>query len=206
MKKYWIIFLALCFSVFTNAATLRFPDTVELMAVNGQKMKVDGHLVELHKGNNELVFRYVEVLKHGTKKKKYQSAPLISVINVFQDRILTLSHRVFNTYAMAEVAFRKDNVNWKLSYSNGDVKALTPDVLPGNEGLFPYANIEKLIEKYNLSHNINISPTTLSQVSRPEKININTNSDEFIKKIKAWYLNASDIEKKALLKWMIEQN
>lgn len=218
MKKYWVSLLAICSWGVSHAATLNFPNTVELMAVNGQKVKINGHSIELHEGKNEVVYRYAEVLKNGSNKRKYQSDPLVSVFDVPQNGDITVSHRKFNTYSMAEVAFRTEKVNWQLISSDGDSALLSPQVLLGNDGLFPYSDLERAIEKYNLTHNIEISPMALTPTSsdiepksvssniKNNKIQINTGSDEFIKEIKSWYLDASDLERKSLLKWMIEHN
>ncbi|MDC0609979.1 DUF2057 domain-containing protein [Vibrio sp.] len=214
MKNYlkYSITLALFLASVCHAANLTIPNTVELMALNGQKLKltIEKNEVEVHSGQNEIVYRYVEVLKDGSKQRKYQSAPLVSLIDVPENEDLTLSHKAFSNYTMAAVAFRTDKVDWTITDTTGKQKSLNPEILPGDEGLFPYANIERLIEKYNASHNINIAPAALIQsevnAAESEKININTNSDAFIKEIKSWYLTASDIERKALLKWMIENN
>lgn len=217
----WGVFVGSC-SCTTLAAELTLPGSVELLALDGQKVNHTGEL-KLPEGKHQLVFRYEESLRFGSRNKKYQSTPLIVSIPFSESAQVVLRHSRFRDYSAAESAFENGTVAWQLADPQGKLTDLQPVELPGNPGFLPYQNIEAAIERYNRQHGIATSslgkaapavqvPATFTQQkpmnSRQTVIPESSDSGysgDFVPRIQAWYLQATDAERKALLKWMIEQ-
>ena len=200
---------ALSVSAFSLSALadLTVPGTVDILALNGKK--IEGmQTLSLSEGRNQLVIRYTQVLRQGSKQKRYQSKPYVTVIDVVNsDDEMEITHRYFSRYDNAKVAFATNRADWSLTV-NEVTKPLAVDELPGKPGFLPYRDIEKLVAQYNINHG--------PEVKAEQGISLNTDSPElqtakaassgeFIKEIKQWYKNASDAERKAMLTWMIEQ-
>ncbi|WNJ96080.1 DUF2057 domain-containing protein [Vibrio ruber] len=221
MKHIQSIFVGVLVASFagtTFAAELTLPGSVELLALDGQKVDHTNTL-KLSEGQHQLVFRYEESLRFGTRNKKYQSTPLIVSIPFAESAQMTLSHSRFRDYSAAESAFENGTVSWQLADQQARLTDLEPVELPGNPGFLPYQNIEAAIQRYNRQHEMSSVKTTPAFDVRPqeqEPLNNSRqavahppsdarNSKNFVPRIQAWYLQATDAERKALLKWMIEQ-
>ncbi|MDG3088243.1 DUF2057 family protein [Vibrio hannami] len=214
--------LLLSFSV--TSAELSVPRTVDVLAINGVQVKEKEHYT-LNAGENQLVIRYAQVLKKGSLKKQFESKPYVvsvSVINQSSDYRIT--HKRFLNYSAAEAAFKNDKAGWVLETDNGSIMLETVE-LPGNPGFMPYQDIEKAVANYNQQAGIEISdpvgdvqkvvevkkdvvkptPAVVESSASVSSVAVGSNSAEFVKDIQSWYLNASDEERKSLLKWMIEQ-
>ncbi|SHF75274.1 DUF2057 domain-containing protein [Vibrio gazogenes] len=214
--------LAGSFSCATLAAELTLPRSVELLALDGQKVAHTA-VLQLPEGKHQFVFRYEESLRFGSRKKKYQSMPLIVSIPFSDSAQMALRHSRLRDYSAAESAFKNGTVAWQLSNSQGKLTELHPVELPGNPGFLPYQNIEAAIGRYNRQHGIPMSSGSASvraeqgaatpkqqKTMNPRQTVVPEPSDaqytgDFVPRIQAWYLHATDAERKALLKWMIEQ-
>ncbi|KUJ00440.1 YccT family protein [Vibrio sp. MEBiC08052] len=206
----------------TLAAELTLPGSVELLALDGQKVNHTSEL-KLPEGKHQLVFRYEESLRFGSRNKKYQSTPLIVSIPFSESAQVVLRHSRFRDYSAAESAFENGTVAWQLADPQGKLTDLQPVELPGNPGFLPYQNIEAAIGRYNRQHGIPMSSvgssvqTEQALVTRKQQKPMDTlqtvipessdsrYSGDFVPRIQDWYLQATDAERKALLKWMIEQ-
>ncbi|MDW6091974.1 DUF2057 family protein [Vibrio rhizosphaerae] len=215
--------LAGYFSGAVCAAELSLPGSVALLAVDGQKVE-HTQMIQLPGGTHQFVFRYEESLRYGSRKKKYQSTPLVVFIPFSESASMVLSHSRFRDYSTAESAFENGTVVWQLVDSQGKYTALQPVELPGNPGFLPYQNIEAAIARYNrqqgisrlsggtssprteLSPSMSKSPqsteTGQTEIAQPSG---SRSADHFVPQIQAWYLQATDAQRKALLKWMMEQ-
>ncbi|PWI34801.1 hypothetical protein DI392_00515 [Vibrio albus] len=204
---------ALILSSSLSAADLTLPRTVDVLAVNGKAVK-ETQSLNLSQGHNQVVIRYVESLRNGSGKKRFQSKPLVTFIDVenASDQ-LNISHKYFRTYDSAKVSFATNNADWTLTVNNAK-SPLVVDELPGESGFLPYRDLEKSIVKYNDSHNIQFtevhSPVpekTLAPkvTDRSVPTDIPVISELSVKEIKQWFLHASGSERKALLTWMIQQ-
>ncbi|SIO94301.1 YccT family protein [Vibrio spartinae] len=210
------------FSCLTLAAELTLPRSVELLALDGQKVE-HTEVLELPKGKHQFVFRYEESLRFGSRKKKYQSTPLIVSIPFSESAQVALRHSHLRDYSAAASAFKNGTVAWQLVDPQGKFTDLQPVELPGNPGFLPYQDIEAAIGRYNRQHGIPLSsggtsvraeqvpattkpqqPMNSRQAVIPESTDAQYSGD-FVPQIQAWYLQATDAERKALLKWMIEQ-
>ncbi len=200
------------FSVSVLAAELTLPGSVALLALDGKKNHQSGVLT-LPEGKHQLVFRYEEALRFGTRKKKYQSSPLIVSVQLPEAAEVVLRHSRFRDYSAADSAFLNDKVEWQLENAQGALSDLQPAILPGNPGLLPYQDIEAAVLRYNQQNSVAEMPRLVRgqqaeiMAGQTENHHSKTHpfSDDFTIQIKSWYLQASDAERKALLKWMIEQ-
>ncbi|ASA56350.1 DUF2057 domain-containing protein [Vibrio gazogenes] len=214
--------LAGSFSCAALAAELTLPRSVELLALDGQKVAHTA-VVKLPEGQHQFVFRYEESLRFGSHKKKYQSTPLIVSIPFSESTQMVLHHSRFRDYSAAASAFENGTVEWQVVDPQGELTDLHPVELPGNPGFLPYQNIEAAIGRYNRQHGISMSSdrmvmrTVQGQMTTKPQPPINSRqavthdasdtqyAGDFVPQIQAWYLQATDAERKALLKWMIEQ-
>lgn len=205
---------------FSAFAGLSLPQSVDLLAVNGKKVK-ETRSIELPTGDNQLVIRYSQVLKDGSARKMFESKPLVVTVTVADsNQDMAISHKQFRDYQVAKAAFRNAKAGWMLT-TDGNGAYLATSELPGNPGLFPYQDIERAIKAYNFQYGISLVTVDLeveTPASNAREFQIGSASDTakkqqqlkvedpMVTEIKKWYLQANDQERKALLKWMIENN
>lgn len=195
MFKRGLIFLTIACGYPVYATELHTPFTVELLAINGKKVDTAQHDYPLRDGNNQIVLKYVKSLRNGNKNSKFETKPLVANIQVTSDnQDFYIKHNQFNTYTQAVSAYENNTFGWTLS-SNGKRVPLTTEVLPSNTGFMPYHDIERVIKDYNKKNHVQIVHNDVTPTN-----------NNFIAEFKSWFLDASPEEKKAMLKWMIDNS
>ncbi|RQW63890.1 DUF2057 family protein [Vibrio viridaestus] len=194
MRNSIIFIIGFLLTLNANASMLEVSSNVDVLAINGKAVK-EKRQYELENTKNQLVVQYVEALRNGSTTKKYQSKPyVLEVSSVNGD--MKLSHKSYLNYSAADAAFRNNINGWTFQNKNGDSIELNMSVLPNVSSIMPYQDIESTVKQYNTNNQISELNNDAQSV---EYTNIS------MKDVKVWFLNSSQQDRKAILKWMIEQ-
>jgi len=210
MKITKFIFLTLAsVAPFSHAASLDLPYSVDFLALNGVEQDSKDILHDLKPGKHQVIIRYSEDLRNGSKNDLYVSKPLVLELDIKSAADeYSLDHKNFRTYKAAEAAFDNKKAGWTLKHS-GFSELVYPEELMA-DGFMPYANIEKAIRKHNKEKGIvltaagatNVTDAVVS-VSDSGEVEI---SGDPVTQLKLWYTKASKDERKAFRIWMIDQD
>ncbi|WP_100753009.1 DUF2057 domain-containing protein [Vibrio salilacus] len=194
-----------------QAATITSERGVEFMVVDGHAVNFDRwspqQSIELADGTHQLVMRFEDEVKRGSKEVIYTSRPYVFELTVNgRDMTIGLDTRL-SAQSQASSYFAS-GAQWQAVYSNDEVKPLVATVLEG-DGFAAYSNMEELVAKYNQANGIifdegeskNLNEL-LVEVDHQGKVSIKGDS---VTQLKLWYAKASDEERKAFRRWMIDQ-
>ncbi|MDD1782400.1 DUF2057 domain-containing protein [Enterovibrio sp. ZSDZ35] len=193
------------------AAELSADNGLEFLVINGKNVKnlssEGDKRLELEPGNYQLVARFDDEVKRGSKTSMFTSKPFVFDITVANDDIaLTIPKLKFESQAAA--FFR--NPEWEVeNLSSGNTNKIDGVQLTGS-GFGSYNNMEKAVAKYNQENGIIFeggSPQDLEEVvvAIDEKGNVDIKGDT-LTQLKLWYTKATTEEKKAFKRWMIDQD
>ncbi|MEZ9525781.1 YccT family protein [Enterovibrio norvegicus] len=208
MKAKLFLLLVVLLPFSAHSSTLTLGNNLELLVFNGEKNEEDLDTVELHEGKNQAVVRVNGRFKRGSTEELFGSNPyVITFSSTSDDVMLSLSSKL-NSLPRVKKAFRQENPTWSLVGDSGGVKH-TSEPLPGNEGLFPFSNIEALVADYNRTNGIAVTSTSVEDlrdvavvVADDGKVEV---TGDPITQLKLWYTKATKEERKTFRKWMIDQ-
>lgn len=216
MKK--LIWLLLGVTWASHGAELSAKKGIEFLALNGQDIERYGEnankTLELSKGQYQLVLRYEASVKRGSKDTLFTSKPYVVDIKM-GDENASLSIPKMRFESQAQSYFRKPK--WVFSHQ-GTQTELTGTELEGL-GFGGFRNIEEAIAKFNQDKGLIAKPiSTVSATAMPASLiatgekpvkllkdgqGANKQTPAF-NQLTYWYLKASNDEKKAFKRWMIE--
>ncbi|MCC4797917.1 hypothetical protein BCT30_04390 [Enterovibrio norvegicus] len=208
MKAKLFLLLVVLLPFSAHSSTLTLGNNLELLVFNGEKNEEDLDTVKLHEGKNQAVVRVNGRFKRGSTEELFGSNPyVITFSSTSDDVMLSLSSKL-NSLPRVEKAFRQENPSWLLTSDSGNIQ-FTSEALPGNEGLFPFANIENLVAEYNRDNGIAVTSSSVEDlkdvavvVADDGKVEV---SGDPITQLKLWYTKATKEERKTFRKWMIDQ-
>lgn len=192
-----IIAALVSFSTFANVLEVR--SGVEVLAVNGLKVKVSDSY-EINKGFNQIVVRMSKRLTNGSTREQFISKPYIISFNA--DRDVLVEHPKVLNFTDAEKKFRHAP-NWSI-LQGGSPLVYDSRFLPGKEGFMPYLQLEDIINEYNEVNGIVLTAdldTPAGQLKKAEK----AKSEEVVKQLKLWYSKANTSQRTEFRRWMIDQ-
>ncbi|WP_028865494.1 DUF2057 family protein [Psychromonas aquimarina] len=199
-----VLILTLIIAPFTQANNLIAGKAVEILAVDGQKIKggffssADAQLTE---GSHQVVVKYVNSFRN---KELIHSKPYIFDIDVIGETEIAVKN--FNTQSQAESEMRK-GLTWIVSNEQETTKIVGSDILTG-QGYLPYSDIEKLITAYNKEQGITLAnapvAVTTAATAAADKPNNNLNLAKS-EQLMQLYNSASKEERKAFRIWLLEQ-
>ena len=209
-NKLWL--LVALFSVSSQAATLAVADNIQLLAVDGKKVKGQGwsevESVELTDGKHQIVVRFDGEVKRGSKTTIYTTRPYLFDIDL-ADMNAEITLPRLTTESQAKAFFER-GATWQLALDNGMVKPLVGVELQG-DGFAAYSDIEALVAAYNGANGIVVekgNAIDLQQVAvnvdnKTGKVEI---TGDALTQLKMWYTKASKEDKKAFKIWMAEKD
>ncbi|WP_279152065.1 DUF2057 domain-containing protein [Photobacterium iliopiscarium] len=209
-NKLWL--LVALFSVSSQAATLAVADNIQLLAVDGKKVKGQGwsevESVELTDGKHQIVVRFDGEVKRGSKTTIYTTRPYLFDIDL-ADMNAEITLPRLTTESQAKAFFER-GATWQLALDNGMVKPLVGVELQG-DGFAAYSDIEALVAAYNSANGIVVekgNAIDLQQVAvnvdnKTGKVEI---TGDALTQLKMWYTKASKEDKKAFKIWMAEKD
>lgn len=192
------------------AATLEVGTDLNVLVLNGKEVSANsGDVIELATGDNQLVVRYKSILDSGSKTKLFESKPYVFQFTDLGDD-LTLSVERFRKYRQAENAFEKGDVKWSIEKQTGDSIPFQYDELPGNPGFLPYADLPKAVAAYNKKNGIYFEGQEIKDLNQEVVVAISESGEveltgDPLTQLKVWYTKASNEDRKAFRKWVIDQ-
>ena len=187
--KFLVVLLSLALIPFSHAATLKGTNGVELLAIDGQKIKVgmlQNRDIEVSEGKHQIVVQFAKRIK---QDGMVYSRPHIFSIDVKNDT--EISTKRFSSKTQAEYAIRK-GLTWIVKDGKHTQKIVGSDAL-FKEGVQINPNIEKLVVEYNREHGL------IAVDDLPDSL---TDRTQQLIKI---YQTATTDERKAFRIWLVEQ-
>lgn len=184
---------------------------VELLVVNGKE--VDNfpggskREVSLSEGQYQVVIRFEEDVKRGSKSALYTSKPYVLDLAV---PVGDLELSVPRMASHSQVSAYFNDPEWLVTDVNsGKVAAVRGEELPGS-GFAAFRDIEKAVANYNRENGIAVvngqtHDLQTAAVAVDDKGNVEIKGDS-LTQLKLWYTKASNEEKKAFKRWMIDQD
>ncbi|WP_394210556.1 DUF2057 family protein [Enterovibrio calviensis] len=209
MKMLLVGFFAL--SGVAGAAEITAKNGIEFLVVNGKNVKKiadDGDKrLDLTPGRHQIVARYDDEVKRGSKNVIFTSKPYVLDLDVSDDDLALVVPK-FRIESQAAAFFRKPV--WEVeTVSTGNTEVVAGTLMTGS-GFGSYRNMEKAVAEFNRQNGIVIEGGEAKDledvlVSVDEKGNVDIKGDT-VTQLKLWYTKATNEEKKAFKRWMIEQD
>ncbi|ODA35974.1 hypothetical protein A8L45_01845 [Veronia pacifica] len=162
--------------------------------------------VSLAKGTHQIVARFDDEVRDGSRKVIFTSKPYVFQVDMSNED-LELNLPNFSTESQAKAHFNK-GPNWILLNRNTRKEIpISFKRLPGI-GFGGFGNIEKVIAEYNRNEGIVLFSDKISDsndlvILQSDAQVPNQNNDTLVQ-LQLWYTKASDEERKAFKRWMID--
>ncbi|MEZ9649088.1 DUF2057 family protein [Vibrio lentus] len=214
MNKWYLSFVCLLFAPYAMA-TLDLASGISLNTLNGEVV-VSAEDAVFTPGENQLVLDYTGYLSDKGKREFISTVPYIMVVTVPEngDVDVDLVSRKYEKVAK--------NVDRELPIFNvainGDDVEVVQEVLPPSQGALPYSDIPQLVKDYNQerglvfdSGKIRSLKEELAAVQTGAVVGATVTADSTVQEsentlqLKLWYSRASEEERKAFQKWLIDQ-
>ncbi len=203
--------MALVSTPFLHAGELVSTNGVEILAVDGKKVKQ--HLFSSDKLEVDDGPHQVAVMYKGQFKNSDIISSKIHIFDIDTQGDTEISIKRFGNSMQAKNAINK-GIEWIVKNDEKTTMVTNSDIISG-EGLFPNSNVEKLISDYNQQHNITVqteaAPATLAMpaatvpalTTTTATTTINTSNTALLIET---YQKASKQEQKAFRMWLLEQD
>lgn len=204
-----------------HAAEVKFHQDVEVLVVNGLDAAKYDKDYQLRDGYNQVVVQMVKKFGNKGSQDLFESKPYLVSFNASQDDIDVLPPRV-SSKQHAENVFA-GHPEWRVLAKGHEIDSKSA-FLKGKGGFVPYWDMEELVEDYNIEHGISLSAKAVAVESTSRSATTAVNAKGMQKKdtkqksarasdhpkaleqLQAWYLKASQEDRKAFRKWMVDQD
>ncbi|MGR5338338.1 DUF2057 family protein [Vibrio astriarenae] len=208
------------------AASLSVKDTVDLLVVNMEKPALSGQLfkssksVKLTEGKNQVVFQYEPVIEANSERKKVYGQTQVVTFTVSEDQDVQFEMPSYRSVRSAEKGLK--DLDFKIIDQHGKEVEKTLDVLK-SEGIQLGRNHIEEVREYNINGGpaaVAISyvaidntakaavPTVLPEPEiAPEPavpVQLPELDSKELQQLKTWYTEASQEDRKAFRKWLID--
>lgn len=212
MKLRFVLLMALSAGV--NAAQLSALSGVEFLVVNGKNVENYGEqahkVLALEAGKYQIVARYEASLKRGSKNTLFTSKPYVFDIDVASND-LTLSVPKMRLLSHAKEFFR--NPTWQLNDSvTAKQFTITGEELIGS-GFGAFSNMEKAVANHNQNTANALANEAIKPLPLPDLLvekaviqDANTQQQDAFTQLTLWYRDATNEEKKAFKRWIIDND
>lgn len=200
----WTTALALSVVATTASAendtqtTFQAEQGVEVLFVNSTEADDLTSPFKLSAGNNQLVIRVDKGIGRGDKRTQIKSEPYIINVEVGAGS-LYIEAPSFTDARDAEKLFSHEQLDWNVTLNDKAID-YTQYKMPGDKGMFPYANLDQQLAKYNLANGVQVVNATTTAASASRTVD----SPE-LNQAKNIYLQMSDSDRTAFLKWLSEK-
>ncbi|MGL5335056.1 MAG: DUF2057 domain-containing protein, partial [Enterovibrio sp.] len=181
---------------------------VELLVVNGKKVAAaQRKSVVLEPGEHQLVVRFDDEVRNGSKNALFTSKPYIFDLKM-PNRDMVISVPPLRTYSHASAFFRAPK--WLLRDKvSAQESTITAAMLTGS-GLGSLSDIEKVVQLYNepqtkLQADINAPIAAKTAAPSVPALAPSAVNSETLNALKNAYLKANAHEKKAFMDWIATQ-
>lgn len=189
--------------------TLKASKTVDVLFINGQDADNMEKPFALKQGSNQLVVKANLSVGHGDKRKQIKSVPYIITTTVVGSELVIDVPR-FRDARQAQQMFESDKADWKVSV-DGESADYAQYKMPGKKGMLPYSDLDKQLAEYNQAHGLyfdNGQEVKLAQeeaVSVANQTQVAAKTHSSMTRAKIAYLEMSESEREAFLKWVSQQ-
>ncbi len=184
--KFAGLFLTLAISPFAFSGEIVTSNDVEVLALNGAKVKgtfFGDDTLKVADGQQQVVVRYSNNFRD---ERLLESRPYILTIDVDGKTEITTN----KLYSFSQ-ATQKINVglDWFVGNQQREYQVESPEQLKG-DGFIPYADIEGLVSDYNQKNNIEVTSNSVKKVTTNSLIEQYKAADiEQKKQFKMWLIN-----------------
>ncbi|WP_286293350.1 DUF2057 family protein [Vibrio apostichopi] len=214
MNKWYLSFICL-FSAPYAIASLELASGITLNTLNGEVIDNVEDAV-LTSGENQLVLDYTGYLSDQGKREFISTIPYIMVVDVPENADVEVD---LQSRKYAKIAKNVDRELPIFNISiNGDDVDVEQEILPAAKGALPYGDIPQLVKDYNQerglvfdSGKIRSLKEELAAVQTGAVVGATVAADSTVQEsentlqLKLWYSRASEEERKAFQKWLIDQ-
>ncbi|MGR5133534.1 DUF2057 family protein [Vibrio alfacsensis] len=189
--------------------TLKASKTVDVLFINGQDADDMDKPFALKQGRNQLVVKANMSIGHGDKRKQVKSVPYIITTTVTGSE-LDIDVPRFRDARQAQQMFESDDADWKVSV-DGESVDYAQYKMPGKKGMFPYSDLDQQLAEYNQAHGLYFVHGKEVKLAQEEVANAAHHTQVAEKKhspmtkAKIAYLEMSESEREAFLKWVSQQ-
>jgi hypothetical protein len=207
MKKILVI-CSLLFCSNLCAASIEPASGIHLRALNGEGVD-DSKSILLINGDNQLVLDFTGRLKISGKREHISTVPYIVIVNP----------KDIDRLEVQLVSQDLDKIKNKIDRNkpifeflgNGKKIDVIQFILPPNTDVFPYANIPEVVRSYNQKNGLIFDSGKIRELKKELKaVNQSSNSgnseSENSLQLKLWYSRATEYERRAFQKWIIDHN
>lgn len=209
MKLFLAVILAL--SGVVHAAQLSTSNGVEFLVINGKSINKypegAANALELVPGKYQIVARFEDNLKRGSKNTLFTSTPYVFDITIDQSDLVLLVPRM-RTQSQAAAFFR--DPAWQLKEVSTQIEQpVIPQELVGT-GFGAFRNMEKAVAHHNQKNGIVFDDGNVKDLEEllitQEKKDLLVHKGDAGAQLKWWYTQANVEEKKAFRRWIISQD
>ncbi|EDK28479.1 hypothetical protein VSWAT3_23129 [Vibrionales bacterium SWAT-3] len=214
MNKWYLSFVCLFSAPYATAA-LDLASGISLNTLNGEVVENVEDAV-FTPGENQLVLDYTGYLSDKGKREFISTVPYIMVVTVPENADVDVD-LVSRKYEKIAKNVDRELPIFNISVNGDDVK-VAQEVLPPSQGALPYSDIPQLVKDYNQerglvfdSGKIRSLKEELAAVQTGAVVGATVTADSAVQEsentlqLKLWYSRASEEERKAFQKWLIDQ-
>ena len=214
MNKWYLSSVCLFFAPYATAA-LDLATGISLNTLNGEVVENVEDAV-LTSGENQLVLDYTGYLSYKGKREFISTVPYIMVVTVPENGDVDVD-LVSRKYEKVTKNVDRELPIFNVAI-NGDDVEVVQEVLPPSQGALPYSDIPQLVKDYNQerglvfdSGKIRSLKEELAAVQTGAVVGATVAADSTVQEsentlqLKLWYSRASEEERKAFQKWLIDQ-
>ncbi|MFS1902986.1 DUF2057 family protein [Vibrio lentus] len=214
MNKWYLSFVCLLSAPYATAA-LDLATGISLNTLNGEVIENVEDAV-LTSGENQLVLDYTGYLSDKGKREFISTVPYIMVVTVPENGNVDVD-LVSRKYKKIAKNVDRELPIFNISVDGDDVEVVQ-EVLPPSQGVLPYSDIPQLVKDYNQerglvfdSGKIRSLKEELAAVQTGAVVGATVTADSAVQEsentlqLKLWYSRASEEERKAFQKWLIDQ-
>jgi len=184
--KFTGLFLTLAISPFAFSGEIVTSNDVEVLALNGEKVKgsfFGDDTLKIEDGQQQVVVRYSNNFRD---ERLLESRPYILTIDVNGKTEITTNKLYSFSQATQKISVGLD---WFVENQKGEYKVEDAEQLKG-DGFIPYADIEGLINEYNQKNNLEVTTNSVKKVTTNSLIEQYKAADiEQKKQFKMWLIN-----------------
>ncbi len=192
MKSAYYTLLAACLTCSVSAAELTPERSVRLLMVNGVETESDTDVVNIESGFTQVAVKIFTTMGRGSNRQSFESNPFLLMFDAGEQDISIIAPE-FTELSQAKKHF-EGQPDIKLMAGG---KELHYEYAPieGKKGFLPYAELDKLIAKYNRENNI--------PIDIPLDTFAGENAVPDFEQLKEWYLKASAMDQEKFSQWII---
>lgn len=219
LKAWTVAFVLGLFGTTANADTTNKADTsatlttaqgVQVLFVNGVSADDLSEPFGLVDGSNQVVVKVNKAIGRGDKRTQVYSAPYILGFSSSVGE-LYIDAPSFREKRQADMLFEQDKMDWKVSFNDKSID-YSQYKMPGEKGAFPYSNLDEQLAEYNEANDVffaNGKRVELSELQTATVATATSKSAQRLKspvtKAKIAYLEMTDEERQAFMKWVAQQ-